>query len=41
MVISDRGLAAGTVEYQHRRESAPTVLPLADACAQLQARLQR
>jgi prolyl-tRNA synthetase len=41
MVISDRGIAAGTVEYQHRRESAPTVLPRAEASAQLQARLQR
>jgi prolyl-tRNA synthetase len=41
VVISDRGIAAGTVEYQHRRDAAPTVLPLAEASAQLQARLQR
>jgi Prolyl-tRNA synthetase len=41
MVISDRGIAAGTVEYQHRRDAAPTALPLAEASAQLQARLQR
>ncbi|OIQ76198.1 proline--tRNA ligase [mine drainage metagenome] len=41
LVISDRGLAAGTVEYQHRRDAAPTVLPLAEAAAQLQIRLQR
>ena len=41
LVISDRGLAAGTVEYQHRRDEAPTVLPLAEAAAQLQIRLQR
>ena len=41
LVISDRGLKAGTVEYQHRRDTAPTVLPLAEASTQLQARLQR
>lgn len=41
LVISDRGLAAGTVEYQHRRETAPTQWPLAEAAAQLLARMRR
>ena len=33
IVIGDRGLAAGTVEYRHRRDSASTEIPLADAVA--------
>jgi prolyl-tRNA synthetase len=33
IVIGDRGLAAGTLEYRHRRASASTDLPLADAIA--------
>jgi prolyl-tRNA synthetase len=40
LVISDRGLAAGTVEYQHRRDTAPTAWPLAEASAQLRERLR-
>jgi prolyl-tRNA synthetase len=39
VVISDRGLKAGTVEVQGRREAAATVLPLADVAAQLARRL--
>ncbi len=39
LVISDRGLKAGTVELQGRREDAATVAPLADAAALLKARL--
>ena len=39
VVISDRGLKAGTVELQGRREAAASVLPLADAVALLKARL--
>lgn len=40
VVVSDRGLAAGTVEYQHRRDAAPTVWPVAEAAARLRSRLQ-
>ncbi|MGE0072653.1 MAG: proline--tRNA ligase [Thiomonas sp.] len=40
VVVSERGLKAGTVEYQHRRDTAPTVMPLAGAAAQVQARLR-
>ena len=39
LVISDRGLKAGTVELQGRREAAASVLPLAEAVALLKARL--
>ncbi len=39
VVISDRGLKAGTVELQGRREAAASVLPLAEAVALLKARL--
>ena len=39
VVLSDRGLKAGTVELQGRREAAATVLPLADVGATLKARL--
>jgi len=38
LVLSDRGLKAGTVEVQGRRESAATVLPLAEAVEFLRAR---
>ncbi|MCC7151815.1 MAG: proline--tRNA ligase [Rubrivivax sp.] len=40
VVISDRGLKAGTVELQGRRDAAATVLPLADAVAKVVGRLQ-
>jgi prolyl-tRNA synthetase len=39
VVLSDRGLKAGTVELQGRSESLATVLPLADVLATLKARL--
>jgi len=39
VVISDRGLKAGTVELQGRREAAATVAPLADAAALVKERL--
>jgi len=39
VVISDRGLKAGTVEVQGRRESAATPVPLADVMAFLKGRL--
>lgn len=39
VVLSDRGLKAGTVEVQGRRETEATVLPLADVAAAVKARL--
>ena len=39
VVISDRGLKAGTVEMQGRREDTAMTLPLADVVATLKARL--
>ena len=39
VVLSDRGLKAGTVEMQGRREVAATTLPLAEAAAAVKARL--
>jgi prolyl-tRNA synthetase len=38
--IGDRALKEGNVEYQHRRDSAPTAVPLADIVAQLLAKLK-
>jgi prolyl-tRNA synthetase len=40
VVISDRGLKAGTVELQGRREPAATAVPLADVVDAVKARLQ-
>jgi len=40
VVVSDRGLKAGTVEVQGRREAAATVVPLADAAGLVKGRLQ-
>ena len=40
VVLSDRGLKEGQVEYQHRRDTAPTRLALADAAAFVRGRLQ-
>ena len=40
VVVSDRGLKAGTVEVQGRRESAPLVTPLGDVLALLKGRLR-
>jgi prolyl-tRNA synthetase len=39
VVISDRGLKAGTVELQGRREAAANVVPLAEVAGLVQARL--
>ncbi len=39
VVISDRGLKAGTVEVQGRRETTATVTPLADVVPAVKARL--
>ena len=39
VVISDRGLKEGQVEYQHRRDSAATKMALADVAAFLKGRL--
>jgi prolyl-tRNA synthetase len=39
VVVSDRGLKAGTVEVQGRRDSAASVLPLADVAAVVKERL--
>lgn len=40
ITIGDRGLKAGEVEYQHRRDSAPTAVKLADIVAHLKGCLQ-
>jgi prolyl-tRNA synthetase len=40
VVVSDRGLKAGTVEVQGRRETAPLVTPLADVLPLLKGRLR-
>ena len=39
VVVSDRGLKAGTVELQGRRETLASVVPLADAAALVKGRL--
>jgi prolyl-tRNA synthetase len=39
VVLGDRGLKDGVVEYQHRRDSSATQLPLTEALAQLKAKL--
>ena len=39
VVISDRGLKEGQLEYQHRRDAAATKVPAADIVGFLQARL--
>jgi prolyl-tRNA synthetase len=39
VVISDRGLKAGTVELQGRREAQATVVPLAEVAAMVKERL--
>jgi prolyl-tRNA synthetase len=40
ITIGDRGLKAGEVEYQHRRDSAATPVKLADILAHVKGRLQ-
>jgi prolyl-tRNA synthetase len=39
LVVSDKGLAAGTVEYKGRRDDKPSLLPQAEAVASIKARL--
>jgi len=39
IVLSDRGLKEGKVEYQGRRDAQATALPLAEALPFLRARL--
>jgi prolyl-tRNA synthetase len=39
VVISDRGLKAGTVELQGRREAEASVVPLSEAAALVKGRL--
>lgn len=41
VTIGDRGLKAGEVEYQHRRDSAATVVKLADILTHVKGRLQQ
>lgn len=40
VVISDRGLKEGLLEYQHRRDTAATKVPAADIAAFVKGRLQ-
>jgi prolyl-tRNA synthetase len=40
LVVSERGLAAGTLEYQHRRDEAPTSVRLDGVLAHLRQRSQ-
>jgi prolyl-tRNA synthetase len=39
IVLSDRGLKAGELEYQGRRDAAATSVPAADALAFLKGKL--
>ena len=39
VVISDRGLKEGQLEYQHRRDSAPTKVAVSDVFAFVTGRL--
>jgi len=40
IVIGDRGLKEGVVEYQHRRDAQATKVPLGEALAHVQSRFQ-
>ena len=40
VVLSDRGLKEGQVEYQHRRDAAATKVPAADVFAFVRGKLQ-
>jgi prolyl-tRNA synthetase len=40
VVMSDRGLKAGTVEVQGRRDARPRAVPVAEALAAVKARLE-
>jgi prolyl-tRNA synthetase len=39
VVISDRGLKEGTVEYQHRRDTAATKVPVQEVAALVRGKL--
>jgi prolyl-tRNA synthetase len=39
VVISDRGLKEGQLEYQHRRDTAATKVPAGEVASFLRARL--
>jgi prolyl-tRNA synthetase len=39
IVVGERGLKEGVVEYQHRRDSAATKVPIGNAAAHLRSRL--
>jgi prolyl-tRNA synthetase len=39
VVLSDRGLKEGQVEYQHRRDAAATKVPASDIAAFVKGRL--
>ena len=41
IVVSERGLADGNLEYKNRREAEPQALPVADVLAFIQARVRR
>jgi len=40
LVVGERGLKEGVVEYQHRRDAAATRVPLAEAAAHVRARIE-
>jgi prolyl-tRNA synthetase len=40
LVVGDRGLKEGVVEYQHRRDAAATKVALAEAAAHVRARIE-
>ena len=40
VVLGDRGLQEGMVEYQHRRDTAATKVPVADVFGFLQSRIK-
>jgi prolyl-tRNA synthetase len=39
VVIGERGLKEGNVEYKHRRDEANTMVPIAEAVAHVQSRV--
>jgi prolyl-tRNA synthetase len=40
VVVSDRGLKEGQLEYQHRRDAAATKVPVGEVASFLRGRLQ-
>jgi prolyl-tRNA synthetase len=41
LVVGDRGLAAGMLEYRHRRAAESTEIPAAEAVAHVRNRFDR